>query len=184
VLIISRALLHAHHPVTPSPTDLPSSNPVCFLWLRVSHGLSPSLISSQFSLPSLMILCTISYVPHMSETTWQLSFSDWLISLSIISSSFIHVDVNGLASYNCSLWCTASKCQNLTGCSILKCIILRKGLGKQAKQKHFVAVIFPKSIPWQSSSLVGSSPLKSQLQGFHWREKKKKGIFQYLWVYN
>ena len=35
------------------------------------------------------------YIPHMSEVKRFLAFSDWLISLSIIFSRFIHVVANG-----------------------------------------------------------------------------------------
>ena len=59
-------------------------------------GLSPCMISflSVFP-PSPMILCAVSYIPHMGESIRLLSFSDWLISFSIIPSSSIPVNVNG-----------------------------------------------------------------------------------------
>ena len=39
------------------------------------------------------LLCC--YAPQMSEIIWYLSFSPWLISLSIIPSSSIHIGTNG-----------------------------------------------------------------------------------------
>ena len=40
----SHAFLHAHHPVTLPHPSPPLWQPVCFLALRVSHGLSPPLL--------------------------------------------------------------------------------------------------------------------------------------------
>ena len=42
--------------------------------------------------PSVLLCC---YTPQMREIIWYLSFSVWLISLSIIPSSSIHVVANG-----------------------------------------------------------------------------------------
>ena len=52
-----------------------------------------------FSFPSPMGFCQVSQDPHKSETIWYLSFSVWLISLSITLSSSIHVATKGHISF-------------------------------------------------------------------------------------
>ena len=46
-----------------------------------------------------MVFCSVSQDSHMSENIWYLSFSDWLISVSIIPSCSIHVAANGMISF-------------------------------------------------------------------------------------
>ena len=73
-----------------SPLQGPS---VCFLWLRVSYGLSPSLILSCFIFPSFPLWSSVLFLKfHMSGIIWIFL---WLISLSITFSSSIHVVANG-----------------------------------------------------------------------------------------
>ena len=63
----------------------------------------PSHPSSPVPFPLVLCFCCCfvpsvffySYTPYMSEIIWYLSFSIWLISLSIIPSSSIHVVANG-----------------------------------------------------------------------------------------
>ena len=92
--------LSAPCPFSPSPLPLPLPQPsVCSPYWWVSSVLSPSLFLYYVCFPSLMFICFVSYIPHMSEVIWFLSFSDWLISLSIIPSSSIHVVANGKISF-------------------------------------------------------------------------------------
>ena len=79
--------------IMPLSTRLPSS----------SHSLPipfPLVTSNPFwESGSLLLFCSFSllccYTPQMSEIICHLSFSAWLISLSIIPSSSIHVVANG-----------------------------------------------------------------------------------------
>ena len=54
---------------------------------------------STLLLMSLSLFCWlvhfVHYIPHISETIWYLSFSDWLLSLSIMLSRSIHAVANG-----------------------------------------------------------------------------------------
>ena len=78
----------------------------------LSSLLSPQVTTDLFPIPvSLFILfccyCSHSfnfYIPHLSDFAQYLSFSVWLISLSIIPSLFIHVvayDKNFVLFYGC-----------------------------------------------------------------------------------
>ena len=62
-----------HHPQCPFPLD--------------NHYSVSVFISVMFGL----VVYFIFYIPHMSKNTGHLSFSIWLISLSIIPSRSIHV---------------------------------------------------------------------------------------------
>ena len=84
-------------PITHPPLLLTPHQPsVCSQPLRVSYGLPPSLSVTFFPFPSPMVFCWVSQDPHMSENIWYLSFSAWLISLSIILSSSFHIAANQL----------------------------------------------------------------------------------------
>ena len=91
--------LSPSHPI-PQPT-FPSATLWSFPRVR---SLSWFVFLSNFShllpLLSLIIPFTISYFPHMSETIWWLSFSGWLLHSSIIPSSSIHIEANGI----CPFW--------------------------------------------------------------------------------
>ena len=52
---------------------------------------SPSMSLFMFSL----LVQFVHQIPHMSEVIWYLSFSDWLISLSIMFSRSIHTVAKG-----------------------------------------------------------------------------------------
>ena len=79
------------HPI-PLPAA-PSTTPCWFPRVKsMSCSVSLSDISHCFFLLSPLFPSTIFYIPQMNET---MSFSDWLISLSIIPSSSIHVEANG-----------------------------------------------------------------------------------------
>ena len=86
-------------PITQSPPPPSPSLPATFiLCLRtsVSRGWSFSLSFPYSVSPSFfMVPCAISYIPHMSETIWWFSFSNWLISLNIKPSSCIPIEANG-----------------------------------------------------------------------------------------
>ena len=59
---------------------------------------SPLETTSPFSVFISLLFCSILlcfYSPQISEIIWYLSFSTWLISLSIIPSRSIHVVANG-----------------------------------------------------------------------------------------
>ena len=90
VLIPKGALLNTHHPPPLPPT--PHQPSVCSQFLRVFYALVLSHSNLFFfSFPSPMGFCEVSQDPHKSENIWYLSFSVWLISLSITLSSSIHV---------------------------------------------------------------------------------------------
>ena len=100
VLIPTSALLNVHHPFSPSPTQTPSSNPQFVLCISESLMAGRPLFLSYFSFPSPMFICCVSSIPHEPDhMVWYLSFSDWLILLSIIHSSSIHVVANGKISF-------------------------------------------------------------------------------------
>ena len=71
----------------PSPT-FPSSGPPSTLGLfsafKTLLWFASLPLCNFFPFPSPMVFCWVSQDPHMSENIWYLSFSDWLISLSII----------------------------------------------------------------------------------------------------
>ena len=52
---------------------------------------SPSMNLSPF----FLLFLFVHYIPHISEIMWYLSFSDWLISLSIMFSRSIHTVAKG-----------------------------------------------------------------------------------------
>ena len=56
-----------------------------------SPASCPSMIVSLFCLLGQFV----DEIPHMSEIIWYLSFSDWLISLSIMSSRSVHTVARG-----------------------------------------------------------------------------------------
>ena len=69
----------------PSPLALPHPSPLV-------TTSSWSLWVCYYFVPSVLCCC---YTPQMREIIWHLSFSTWLTSLSIMSSSSIHVVANG-----------------------------------------------------------------------------------------
>ena len=72
-----------------------------FLFAQSLHLLTmPPTSCHLFSSMSLSLFCLliqfVHQIPHMSEIIWYLSFSDWLISLSIMFfSRFIHTVAKG-----------------------------------------------------------------------------------------
>ena len=89
------------HPQCPSPSHpnpphtALSTTPCSVPRVRsLSRSVSLSDISHSFYLLSPLFSFTNFYIPQMNETIC-LSYSDWLISLSITPSSSIHVEANG-----------------------------------------------------------------------------------------
>ena len=105
------------HPTTALPSLWPS--PLCCLcygsciyvrWLIPSPSFirSPHPLLSESCKSVLRIYASISIlfvsllfhqIPHKSEIIWYVSFSDWLISLSIIISRYIHTLSKGKISF-------------------------------------------------------------------------------------
>ena len=81
---------------------------VCLIPLPLSlipQPLSPLTAVSLFSVSmSLSLFCSLDQfvpqIPHMSEIIWYLSFSDWLISHSIMLSRSIYVAVKNKISFS------------------------------------------------------------------------------------
>ena len=107
----------ALHPTPAEPTTLPHPTlPLGFV--HVSSIVVPVIPSSDCPTHprailrlvstsiSLVIFCllfsSIYYVPVKCKIIWLLSFTAWLISLSIMLSSFIHAVAKGISSF-CSL---------------------------------------------------------------------------------
>ena len=95
-------------PHTPFPlgiTILLSASMRVFLCLIPSPILpsSPALLPSdscQSVFMSVFLFCLFfHWIPHISEIIWYLSFSDWLISLSVIPSRSIHAATKGKISF-------------------------------------------------------------------------------------
>ena len=108
-------------PPSPSPTPTPKVNPctvvhvhrhsfIHALWLvpSPSFHLYPPLPShwplSLFHVSMSLVLCCLlvyfgHYIPFISEIMWYLSFTTWLISLSIMLSRSIHAVVKGRSSF-------------------------------------------------------------------------------------
>ena len=77
--------------IPPFPPILLSPFPFCNCFSILGFCDSAAVLFLQF------FLC--SYSPEMSEIIWYLSFSPWLISLSILPSSSIHVVANCRTSF-------------------------------------------------------------------------------------
>ena len=104
------------HPTPAKPTSLPSLHPPswfcpCVLYSRSCNPLSSlspphsPLAIVRLSLTSvvLVIFCLLSssvdYVPVKDEIIWYLSFTTWLISISIMLSSSIYAVAKGRSSF-------------------------------------------------------------------------------------
>ena len=107
-----------HAPPTPAiPTSHPRSYPplafsMCSLYMFLnnpstfSHLLpTPLGLLSVFFLISMsliifcLLVCFVDYVPLIGEIMWYLSFTSWLISLSIMLSRSIHAVAKGRSSF-------------------------------------------------------------------------------------
>ena len=102
----SSTALHPHHLSFPWAITLLSSLSICFFFFVIPSPFPPSLptfsltaLSLFFVSMLLFLFCLLAYfvhsIPHMNEIMWCLSFSDWLISLSIIISRSIHSFTKG-----------------------------------------------------------------------------------------
>ena len=107
------------HPTPGEPTSLPPLHPppwICSCVLYSSscnplYPLSPpppptpalAIVTLFLTSMSLVIFCllfpSIAYVPVKGEIIWYLSLTSWLISLSIMLSSFIHAVAKGISSF-------------------------------------------------------------------------------------
>ena len=89
----------------------------------------------------------------MNEIIWYLSFSVWLILLSVIPSSFIHVVTNMTF-----LWLS-----NIPLCMYVtksKLILLATWLAKKLREKLLrqgIQIVFEKSMDWEDGGLVSQS---------------------------
>ena len=112
----SHALLNAHHPVTLFPYPPPLQRPsVCFLWLRIFNGLSPSLISSCFIyfLPSSMLLCFLKFhiwvrlydnclsLKCYFQCWWWVAVVLWVICLHVICLGLLELVQRIVSSWAC-----------------------------------------------------------------------------------
>ena len=91
---------HPHHRFCPCVLYSSSCNPL----FPLSTPHSPlALVRLFLTSMSLVIFClffsSIDYVPVKGEIIWYLSLTAWLISLSIMLSSFIHVVAKGISSF-------------------------------------------------------------------------------------
>ena len=85
MLFPTSAFLNAHHLFSPSSSPPPFQQPsVCFLYLMVSYGLPPSvLILFSLPFPYVHLFCFLNFTYEWNHI---MSFSDWLILLSVIHS--------------------------------------------------------------------------------------------------
>ena len=94
------SLPHLHPPPRLCPCVLYNSS--CNPLFPLSPPHSPMANAKQFPLSmSLVVFCllfsSIDYVPVKGEIIWYLSLTAWLISLSIMLSSSIHVVAKGIS---------------------------------------------------------------------------------------
>ena len=104
------------HPTPAEPTSLPRLHQPpwfcpCVLYSSSYDPLSPLspphsplvIVRLFLTSMSLAIFCllfsSIDYVPVKGEIIWYLSLTSWLISLSIMLSSFIHAVAKGISSF-------------------------------------------------------------------------------------
>ena len=107
------------HPTPAEPSSLPPLHPPpwfcpCVLYSSSCNPLYPlsppptptpalAIVRLFLTSMSLVIFCllfsSIAYVPVKGEIIWYLSLTSWLISLSIMLSSFIHAVAKGISSF-------------------------------------------------------------------------------------
>ena len=102
------------HPTPAEPTCLPHLYPPpwfcpCVLYSSSCNPLfplpprTPAIVRLFLTSMSLVIFCllfsSIDYVTVKGEIIWYLSLTAWLISLSIMLSSFIHAVAKGISSF-------------------------------------------------------------------------------------
>ena len=75
-------------------TLFPYNNPLLFYLITVSlFSISVSLVIFCF------LVCFVDQFPFLGEIIWHLTFTTWIISLSIMLSSCIHVVTKGRSSF-------------------------------------------------------------------------------------
>ena len=107
------------HPTPAEPTTLPPLHPPpwfcpCVLYSSSSNPLYPlspppppipalAIVRLFLTSMTLVIICmlfpSIAYVPVKGEIIWYLSLTSWLVSLSIMLSSFVHAVAKGISSF-------------------------------------------------------------------------------------
>ena len=163
MLIPSSASLSAHHTFTPTarPPPLPSPRVHC-PELGVFMFCLPFWYFPHISSPFPYIPFTIIYIPQMNENIQCLSFSDWLTSLSIIPSSYIHFEANGgylsflmdeqgppvLSLHLLSLLWYECYCFNKWLTSLLLCLWSRTFLVFKASTWNCISVIAFLTLAW------------------------------------
>ena len=89
--------LHPHAAITTLLSV--SRSPFFFFSPSLHTTISPSELSVCSLSVNLSLFCFLVHIvhqiPHMSEIIWYFSFSDWLVSLSIIFSRPIHAVTQG-----------------------------------------------------------------------------------------
>ena len=106
--------LHPTHPHLPPSNLPPLALSMCpsYVFLDGSSHTSPSYPPPPLSLVSIsqffismslvvfcLLVCFADQVPLIGEIIWYLSFTSWLISLSIMPSHFIHAVMKGRRSF-------------------------------------------------------------------------------------
>ena len=96
------SLSHLHPPPCFCPCVLYSSSCKPLSPLSPPHSLL-AIVRFFLTSMSLVIFCLlfslVDYVPVKGEIIWYLSFTTWLISLSVMLSSSIHVVAKGRSSF-------------------------------------------------------------------------------------
>ena len=104
------------HPTPAEPPSLPHLHPPPWFcsWVLYSSSCNPlfplspppltlAIVRLFLTSMSLVIFCLlfsfVDYVPVKGEIIWYLSLTAWLISLSIMLSSFIHAVAKGISSF-------------------------------------------------------------------------------------
>ena len=114
LLLFNYSCLH-FLPTPAKPTSLPCLHPThwfcpCILYSSSWKPFPPSpppstlvVVRLFLTSMSLVIFCLlfsfVDYVPVKGEIIWYLSLTAWLISLSIMLSSFIHAVAKGISSF-------------------------------------------------------------------------------------
>ena len=102
---VPTSLLHLHPPPWFCPCVLYSTSCNLLYPLSPPPPPTPALAIVRLFLisMSLVIFCllfsSIAYVPVKGEIIWYLSLTSWLISRSIMLSSFIHAVAKGISSF-------------------------------------------------------------------------------------
>ena len=101
--IFSITIQYPYAPCPPALTTLLSMSMSSFSFLFSPSTSSPPLViillSVYESVPIFLVVQFVHQIPNVNEIIWYLSFSDWLISLSIMFSRSIHTVTNGVIAF-------------------------------------------------------------------------------------